>query len=267
MSLKSPLPKSLVASLLLHLLLFLLSSPLWLPKAVKNIPENSIFKVKFFKPTKDPIDGRIVDLETPESLSAISPKTKNLSDKNRVVDKETQAKRTENAKQASKNRSSNVLPKKNGFNFSLSNEFLNQLSTNQENTEPNQSSVSPKNYLPDVEFGAETQVSTREFKYASFFIRMKRQIESQWNPRSIASTQRLGRRNYITSLNIILDKNGNLEFAEVASSSGNFSLDQEALRSVKASAPFLNPPKGMIDSDQRVYISDLRFILMMGGLF
>lgn len=81
---------------------------------------------------------------------------------------------------------------------------------------------------------------TTEFKYYSYFLGLKKQIEGVWHyPRDAALRGEHG------SLNLIftISSNGNLNGIQVVSSSGFRSLDGEALRAIKVAAPFHPFPK------------------------
>lgn len=268
---------SVFISILIHLILFWMGylALQRLPSRTAYQKPEEVFKVKFFNPTKKetaPLErGRIVDLNTDENEADSAPDTQNLSDKNRKVLQEMQAKSTSSNPGGSTPPPANLAEPLKKYSFNLSQDFLKSYETRLEekyNDTPAQGSGGgPRNYLPDVGYGVQTMLNTREFKYASFFIRMKRQIESVWTPFSAINPRSLNRRMYLTTLNIILDTSGNLEKVDVSESCGIPALDREAVRSIETSSPFLNPPKGMIAKDNRVYITDLRFIVTMGGVF
>lgn len=83
-------------------------------------------------------------------------------------------------------------------------------------------------------------LNTTEFKYYSYFLGLKKQIEGVWHyPRDAALRGEHG------SLNLIftISSNGDLDGIQVVSSSGFRSLDGEALRAIKVAAPFHPFPK------------------------
>jgi len=117
-------------------------------------------------------------------------------------------------------------------------------------------------YLKDVDRGIETLLNTREFKYYTYYNRIRKQLSHYWEPkvrqkvsalfqqgRTIASTQ-----DRITKLLIVLNSAGTLVTVQVLSDSGIRDLDDAAIEAFKAAAPFPNPPKGIIDTDGTVKI-------------
>lgn len=219
-------------------------------------------------------EGMVVDTEDALPSEKDAPKTaKYLGLKNRTVEKETQAKHTGISPQPSSPKSAGSTAPKRGepYRLSLSQDYLDQLQEDQpvhQAPSTNQSSGhAPSNYLPGVDYGIDTNLNMREYKFASFFIRLKRQLEAVWSPMPIVRSQRLDGRNYITTVSIVLNKQGYLEYVELVGSSGNTFLDGEALRAVKQAAPYLNPPSGMVNQDGKVYIEEFRFIVTLGRMF
>lgn len=117
-------------------------------------------------------------------------------------------------------------------------------------------------HLKDVEKGAQTVLSTREFIYYSYFKRIKGQIQQYWEPsikgkmrkimhsgRNIASTA-----DRTTKLLIILNEKGTLVGVKVLSESGIVDLDDAAIEAFKAAAPFPNPPTGIVEDDGTIKI-------------
>ncbi|MBX2988447.1 MAG: TonB family protein [Bdellovibrionaceae bacterium] len=117
-------------------------------------------------------------------------------------------------------------------------------------------------YLKNVESGAETMLNTREFKYFTYYSRIRRQLSQYWEPtvkvklnkmfkqgRRIASDQ-----DHITKLLIVLNEKGNLVRVQVMNESGVADLDDAAMEAFRSAAPFPNPPKGIIEADGTVKI-------------
>jgi len=112
-------------------------------------------------------------------------------------------------------------------------------------------------YLPDVEEGEETWLNTRAFKYATYYNRIKRKVASRWDPVKVQrrydpSYAIYGYKNRYTVVYIVLTKDGSLENVSIKRSSGVDFLDQEALASIKRSAPFPNPPGGITEKDGKI---------------
>ncbi len=124
-------------------------------------------------------------------------------------------------------------------------------------------------HLRDVEAGDGTFLSTREWKYASFFNRVKQSVGQQWNP---SQQLRLrdptgdvyGARDRYTLLTVTLDRDGRLRDAFVERSSGLDFLDLEAIKAFERAQPFPNPPPGILAADATVRFQ-FGFFLEMSG--
>lgn len=124
-------------------------------------------------------------------------------------------------------------------------------------------------HLQDVDEGDGTFLSTREWKYASFFNRVKQSVGQQWNP---SQQLRLrdptgnvyGARDRYTLLTITLDRDGHLKDAYVEKSSGLDFLDLEAIKAFERAQPFPNPPPGILTADATVRFQ-FGFFLEMSG--
>jgi TonB family protein len=129
--------------------------------------------------------------------------------------------------------------------------------------------AAPNDDLRDIEEGDGTFLNTREWKYASFFNRVKQSVGLHWNP-----NQQLLRRDptggtysgkdRFTLLNVVLDERGQVQEVTVQKSSGLDFLDMEAIASFQKAQPFPNPPSGLLDGDSRVKFQ-FGFFLEMGG--
>jgi TonB family protein len=117
-------------------------------------------------------------------------------------------------------------------------------------------------YLKDVDKGAETLLSTREFVYYSFYARIRRQLNQHWGGkvrekltkifregRTIASTD-----DKITKVLITLNRRGDLVRVQVLNDSGIRDLDEAAVEAFKEAAPFPNPPDGIVEPDGTIKI-------------
>ncbi|HWN66959.1 MAG TPA: energy transducer TonB [Haliangium sp.] len=107
-------------------------------------------------------------------------------------------------------------------------------------------------HLEDVEEGEATALNAKQWKYASFFNRAKRQIAQNWNPNRVLQAEDprgnvYGVRDRITVLRVTLDSEGHLLDVIVVSGSGFDSLDEEAMRAFRAAEPFPNPPPDLVD--------------------
>jgi len=129
--------------------------------------------------------------------------------------------------------------------------------------------AAPNDNLREVEEGEGTFLNTREWKFASFFNRVKQSVGMHWNPnlqlqrRDPTGSTYSGRDRY-TLLNVVLDERGNVKEVTVQKSSGLDFLDMEAIASFQKAQPFPNPPSALLDGASRVKFH-FGFFLEMGG--
>lgn len=116
-------------------------------------------------------------------------------------------------------------------------------------------------YLKDVNKGVQTLLSTREFVYYAYYSRIKEKLRIHWEPRVrervrqlIQQGRSLASQDRITKILIILNPQGQLIRIEVLGQSGVEDLDQAAMEAFRASAPFPNPPKGIVEEDGTIKI-------------
>lgn len=83
-------------------------------------------------------------------------------------------------------------------------------------------------------------LNTTEFKYISYFTKLKRQIEGVWNYPEVS---RLKGEQGELFLMFTIRSNGYLEDIQLISSSGFARLDTEALRAIRVASPFSPFPK------------------------
>jgi TonB family protein len=109
-------------------------------------------------------------------------------------------------------------------------------------------------YIRDVPKGEETLLNSKEFRYATFFNRVKRGVSDHWNPGEIYLRHDpygnvYGVKDRYTVLNVVLDSAGELSDVTVARSSGMGFLDDEAVHAFQLASPFPNPPRGLLEND------------------
>ncbi len=119
-------------------------------------------------------------------------------------------------------------------------------------------------YLEGIEEGDQTLLRTKEYKYYSFYSRVREQLRSNWNPMIRAKVSFLystGRSRELasnplkkTSLRVTLNEKGYLESIELLKTSGITTIDKAAIDAFRAAAPFPNPPDGMKEKDEKVRI-------------
>jgi TonB family protein len=106
--------------------------------------------------------------------------------------------------------------------------------------------------LPEVEDGEATLLNAREFKFASFFNRIKRAVASHWRPQSLLQLRDpagtlYGNRPRSTTVQVVLGAQGKLLRIDVDQGSGLDFLDQAAIEAFERAAPFANPPAALCD--------------------
>jgi TonB family protein len=111
------------------------------------------------------------------------------------------------------------------------------------------------NYLPEITIGSETLLNTKEFAFHTFYIRMKREIETFWHPDRSLPAHMAMQGTYITSITVILDDQGELIDTHIYKSSGIQALDVEAVRSIEQASPYPNPPKELLMEDKRIRVN------------
>jgi TonB family protein len=105
----------------------------------------------------------------------------------------------------------------------------------------------PNDDLREVASGESTALNTREFKFASFFNRMKQAVSARWDPNSTLRRHNdASALDRTTVLNITLRPDGSLADAFVAKTSGLDWLDLEAVHAFEKAQPFPNPPAALV---------------------
>ncbi len=111
--------------------------------------------------------------------------------------------------------------------------------------------------LDGVDDGEGTFLNTREWKYATYFNRIKQAVSSTWNPQR-ALEQRdpdrslFGNRDRYTLLTVTLDNTGQLKEVVVKKTSGVEFLDKTTIEAFKKAQPFANPPPGIIEPNGEI---------------
>jgi TonB family protein len=108
----------------------------------------------------------------------------------------------------------------------------------------------PNDDLSNLPAGDGTFLNTREWRYASFFNRVKQAVSARWDPngRLRSRNRDVGSGDRMTLVHVSLRPDGSLAEAYVAKSSGVDELDQEAIRSFEKAQPFANPPAALVEN-------------------
>lgn len=121
------------------------------------------------------------------------------------------------------------------------------------------------NHIPDIEEGNQTLLNRQRTKYWAFFDRIVNQVRDNWNGTDVYQRHDpdgsiYGVKDRATTLRIALRGDGTIHNIWISSSSGLQHLDQEAIRAMRAAAPFYNPPEALKDKDGLVMFSFTFFI-------
>ncbi len=124
-------------------------------------------------------------------------------------------------------------------------------------------------HLEGVIEGDNTAVNTRGWEFASFFNRVKQQVERYWHPdREYDQHDPYGNiygfKDRVTVLLVVLRGDGSLKGAYVLDSSGATFLDDEAVEAVEQGAPFPNVPEGLKDKNDGFVKFTFHFIVEVG---
>ncbi len=252
--------------------------------------EKSATKKKSFVPS-----NQVVEQSEVSANEQAPDDARFLSAKNQKVDKQTAAKERGDFKNLKKIAAEKSGPKGDGNekNQNLSEESKKQIAkdlfksfdpnaalerqkvadiksglgegrgSGEQNTGTGSENSQTNDYLKDVDVGLETVLNTREFKYYSYYNRIRKQLAQHWEGRvreKLSKLFREGRapaatnKDRITKLMIVLNDEGTLVRVQVLSDSGVRDLDDAAIEAFRAAAPFPNPPKGIVEGDGTVKI-------------
>lgn len=251
------LSKYIIASLILHfvLLFVFLHKKDELPKKEKVIPISLVkIPLKDIQLPEDPkFDKPIVNPST-YSNDEVPEEPNYLSEKNNTVEEETVNSQQEASagsgqvgQEAPKDRPPeeiNLFP--DSVISGVAGDYSGGGSGNSGDGDGHSNDV-----IKGVKEGEATALNTVEFKYASFFNRVKRDVSVFWRPLSrLYQVDPTGEK-YLykdrrTIVFVVLDTDGNLLSVQVARSSEVDVLDDEAIKAFERCRQFPNPPSGLI---------------------
>jgi TonB family protein len=123
-----------------------------------------------------------------------------------------------------------------------------------------QNTRNPSNndFLDDVDLGDFTQLNTQEYEFYGFYHRIRNKLEQFWGRNLRNSAEkffRAGRRlpasqNLVTSVQITINKLGEIVNVKINSTSGIRELDDAAVQSFNEAGPFPNPPSKMLKNGE-----------------
>ena len=114
-------------------------------------------------------------------------------------------------------------------------------------------------YVEGVEEGNETLLSTKEYRFAGFFSRVKRRVGPHWQQKLNREISRRDPRRKIylnkqrvTVLEVVLNSSGDFIRADVLETSGVKFIDRVAITSFQDQAPFHNPPRMLVGPNGQI---------------
>jgi len=124
--------------------------------------------------------------------------------------------------------------------------------------------------LDQIDEGDETILNSKRWKFASFFNRIRSGVSQHWHPEVVHAARDpdgkiFGTKTRRTKLVISLNADGSLHGIELEGASGADYLDEEAIRAVRAAAPFANPPPGLVDRKTNKIVFGFAFIFEIDG--
>jgi TonB family protein len=115
-------------------------------------------------------------------------------------------------------------------------------------------------YMRDVPEGDKNLLNRKRSRYWSFMDRIRRQVEQTWSP--VAEYRKrdptgdvYGVKDKVSILGVTLNGDGSVRKIYVAHPSGLDFYDDEAVRAIRAAAPFPNPPEGIKDQDGLIHFN------------
>ena len=119
-------------------------------------------------------------------------------------------------------------------------------------------------YHPGIKTADITALDTDQgsLRYYTFHLRLREQLRLRWielleeviRGASLSTLNRMGRVPRVTSLEVILDPEGQYVGSILVESSSERLLDWAAKKSFKKTAPFVNPPSDMVEEDGYIYL-------------
>lgn len=117
-------------------------------------------------------------------------------------------------------------------------------------------------YIPGVKEGGFTALNTDQFTYYTFFARINEQVRYRWvslvrsyiGGLSETALNQLSQYQRVYQIEIVLSDTGQYMKGFIHHSSGEQALDMTAIDAFQAAAPFLNPPKGLVEDDGYIHL-------------
>lgn len=117
----------------------------------------------------------------------------------------------------------------------------------------------PEDFYPDYKRGPHTYINVLKHPDVAYFVRLKRVFKLAWDPTSVLMRHRMtgeiSRGSIKVVLGLAVDSTGEISELFVINSSGMEDYDAEAVRAVRASAPFSAPPGKLLAADNILRVS------------
>lgn len=114
----------------------------------------------------------------------------------------------------------------------------------------------------DLKFGDFTALNTDQNEFYSFYERINDQIRIRWSENIENGIRYLKSKNikrfrseYLSKVSIFLNSEGEIINTEINKTSGNDIWDLAAINAFKGAAPFLNPPKEMLNHNGQIVLN------------
>ncbi|MBN8553869.1 MAG: TonB C-terminal domain-containing protein [Deltaproteobacteria bacterium] len=245
-----------VISLLIHLLILIFAAR-YQPFADKTLETDRI-------PIEINVPNQILDsIQTLQKSAEKTPEdAKFASDRNLKADEETSPQsaptsvpqiraQPKSSPRAQTKKSNEGIGEKTKFSISQK-EMMEDGTLEQETLSP--SAINSPGFLNRLKLGEQLKLNAREFDYGQYIIRMKNKLVQQWNPNNTFSPQMVNYNEIRVEIAVILNKLGEIVELRTLNPSIFNAYDQEALRALRESGPFPNPPKSLIQDDGFVYM-------------
>lgn len=117
-------------------------------------------------------------------------------------------------------------------------------------------------HIPGISEGAFTALNTDQFTYYTFFSRVNEQVRYRWityvrnylDSLSEPVLSQMARTPKSFQIEIVLNSEGHYLKSFIHHTSGESSLDMTAVDAFQNAAPFLNPPKGLVEDDNLIHL-------------
>jgi hypothetical protein len=117
-------------------------------------------------------------------------------------------------------------------------------------------------YIPGIKTGGFTALNTDQFTYYTFFERINEQVRFRWvtlvrnylGGLSDSQMNALAKYQRVFQIEIVLSDSGQYLKGFIHRTSGEQALDMTSIDAFQSAAPFLNPPKGLVEEDGFIHL-------------